>query len=98
YCYFFFFFFFLFYSIIFYFFFVYFFFFFFKQKTAYEITTGDWSSDVCSSSPRCGDMDGFAVTRLVIGAGFLLVAAAADVRTRRVPDPLWIGLGSIGLV
>src|SRR5205809_4374263 len=43
-------------------------------------------------------MDGFAVTRLVIGAGFLLAAAAADVRTRRVPDPLWIGLGSIGLV
>ena len=29
--------------------FVYFFFFFFKQKTAYEIGTGDWSSDVCSS-------------------------------------------------
>ena len=24
-------------------------FFFFKQKTAYEIGTGDWSSDVCSS-------------------------------------------------
>ena len=24
-------------------------FFFFKQKTAYEIVTGDWSSDVCSS-------------------------------------------------
>ena len=22
---------------------------FFKQKTAYEIVTGDWSSDVCSS-------------------------------------------------
>src|SRR5213595_375857 len=44
-------------------------FFFFKQKTAYEITEGDWSSDVCSSDlwsasrgpargappfPRCG--------------------------------------------
>src|SRR5437660_2170025 len=43
-------------------------------------------------------MDGFAVTRLVIGVGFLLVAAVADVRTRRVPDTLWIGLGSIGLV
>src|SRR5437870_10072056 len=43
-------------------------------------------------------MDGFAVTRLMIGAGFLLVAAVADVRTRRVPDPLWIGLGSISLV
>src|SRR5881392_4184558 len=25
------------------------FFFFFKQKTAYEITHSDWSSDVCSS-------------------------------------------------
>src|SRR5881392_270626 len=28
---------------------IYFFFFFFKQKTAYEITHSDWSSDVCSS-------------------------------------------------
>src|SRR5213079_3222056 len=29
----------------------------FKQKTAYEITTGDWSSDVCSSDllPADGD-------------------------------------------
>src|SRR5881398_2243242 len=25
------------------------FFFFFKQKTAYEMLSGDWSSDVCSS-------------------------------------------------
>src|SRR5213595_4226718 len=24
-------------------------FFFFKQKTAYEVTEGDWNSDVCSS-------------------------------------------------
>jgi len=38
------------------------FFFFFKQKTAYEIQEGDWSSDVCSSdlgpglaSPNRGD-------------------------------------------
>src|SRR5213595_3943568 len=29
--------------------FLFFFFFFFKQKTAYEITEGDWSPDVCSS-------------------------------------------------
>ena len=29
--------------------FVFFFFFFFKQKTAYEIVSRDWSSDVCSS-------------------------------------------------
>ena len=28
-----------------------FFFFFFKPKTAYEIGTGDWSSDVCSDLP-----------------------------------------------
>src|SRR5213083_3696688 len=27
----------------------YWFFFFFKQKTAYDITASDWSSDVCSS-------------------------------------------------
>ena len=31
--------------------------FFFKQKTAYEIGTGDWSSDVCSS-----DLGGVSVT------------------------------------
>src|SRR3546814_2830658 len=28
------------------------FFFFFKQKTAYEMRIGDWSSDVCSSDLR----------------------------------------------
>src|ERR1044071_4987340 len=28
-------------------------FFFFKQKTAYEISTRDWSSDVCSSDLFC---------------------------------------------
>src|SRR6059036_4337173 len=31
-----------------------FFFFFFKQKTAYEITYGDWSSDGCSSDLHPG--------------------------------------------
>ena len=32
-------------------------FFFFKQKTAYEIGTGDWSSDVCSSDlPLAGTL------------------------------------------
>src|SRR5210317_2072730 len=30
-----------------------FFFFFFKQKTAYEISECDWSSDVCSSDLDC---------------------------------------------
>lgn len=43
-------------------------------------------------------MDAFAIARLVLGAGFLAVAAASDVRTRRVRDPLWVALGTIGLV
>ena len=30
------------------------FFFFFKQKTAYEIVSRDWSSDVCSSDLSIG--------------------------------------------
>ena len=30
------------------------FFFFFKQKTAYEIVSRDWSSDVCSSDLKSG--------------------------------------------
>ena len=29
--------------------------FFFKQKTAYEIVSRDWSSDVCSSDPGLGE-------------------------------------------
>src|SRR3546814_4797318 len=33
-----------------------FFFFFFKQKTAYEMRISDWSSDVCSSDLRPGDL------------------------------------------
>src|SRR6059058_3716995 len=35
------------------FFFFFFFFFFFKQKTAYEMSLRDWSSDVCSSDLAC---------------------------------------------
>ena len=43
-------------------------------------------------------MDVFAATRLAIGTALLLIAAVSDVRTRRVRDPLWIALGSIGLI
>ena len=32
--------------------------FFFKQKTAYEIGTGDWSSDVCSSDLKFANISG----------------------------------------
>lgn len=42
-------------------------------------------------------MDAFAATRLAIGVAFLTVAAIGDLRTRRVADPLWVALGSIGL-
>src|SRR5213082_3988830 len=60
--------------------FVSFFFFFFKQKTAYEIVSGDWSSDVCSS-----DLDGRGAPvawshRLVgpEGGSFLLTRGADE--------------------
>lgn len=43
-------------------------------------------------------MDAFAATRLAAGTAFLVVAAASDLRTRRVRDPLWIGMGSLGLI
>ncbi len=43
-------------------------------------------------------MDAFAATRLAAGIGFLVVAAASDLRSRRVLDPLWISLGTVGLM
>ncbi|OGS48186.1 MAG: hypothetical protein A3K68_06600 [Euryarchaeota archaeon RBG_16_68_13] len=43
-------------------------------------------------------VDAFAAARLVTGTGLLALASAWDVRTRRVPDPLWIALGAAGLV
>src|SRR6187200_392252 len=42
--------------------FFFFFFFFFKQKTAYEIVSGDWSSDVCSS-----DLDDSGIEAAALG-------------------------------
>ncbi|HEY7587160.1 MAG TPA: A24 family peptidase C-terminal domain-containing protein [Thermoplasmata archaeon] len=43
-------------------------------------------------------MDSFAAARLALATGGLLFAAIADVRTRRVRDPLWVLLGTAGLV
>src|SRR5216110_3625577 len=49
---------------------VFYFFFFFKQKTAYEISSRDWSSDVCSSDLRIK----FVATDLYAAGGTALVA------------------------
>lgn len=43
-------------------------------------------------------MDAFSAARLAIGTAFLAVAAAEDLRSRRVRDPLWVALGTVGLV
>ena len=42
------------------------FFFFFKQKTAYEIGTGDWSSDVCSSDLLIHSQNSSTQTLLIL--------------------------------
>src|SRR5213082_933466 len=44
--------------------FIFVFFFFFKQKTAYEIVSGDWSSDVCSS-----DLANSPLVKTAVGGG-----------------------------
>ena len=43
-------------------------------------------------------MDALALSRLALGAAFLTVAAALDVRTRRVRDRLWVALGTAALI
>src|SRR5213595_1571678 len=59
-------------------------FFFFKQKTAYEITEGDWSSDVCSSDLLIEDVPGVGKTTLAaalarsIGAGCQRIQFTSD--------------------
>ena len=46
------------------------FFFFFKQKTAYEIVSRDWSSDVCSSDLAIGDAQRSGACFVFHGAAF----------------------------
>src|SRR5216110_1546462 len=63
-----------------------FFFFFFKQKTAYEISSRDWSSDVCSSDL----VDELAEVCVEGGDAALLVILAVlrwiEVRRHRAPE------------
>ena len=44
--------------------FFFFYFFFFKQKTAYEIGTGDWSSDVCSSDLKYSEITIYVLQKI----------------------------------
>ena len=59
-------------------------FFFFKQKTAYEILTCDWSSDVCSSDLngslfRNGCFQWFSVSELKVPMVFYLEMGGSNV-------------------
>src|SRR5881628_4034866 len=64
--------------------------FFFKQKTAYEMSVSDWSSDVCSSDLLIGphDLAGIGVERELRGrVDVRVLAVLARVGTPRVPAP-----------
>ena len=55
------------------------FFFFFKQKTAYEILTCDWSSDVCSSDLP---LLKYGISLGVIITCYIIAAAKLHARTK----------------
>ena len=73
---------------------------FFKQKTSYEIMSGDWSSDVCSSDLRCpGPISVFCLflvseklymkysrIALIIYEGFLFTGKETESK-----GELWVG-------
>src|SRR5213594_5036429 len=74
------------------------FFFFFKQKTAYEISVRDWSSDVCSS-----DLAGSALMAELKTPTSPLVLSKPQTHAARVALPqarpgsrLWWGVGGLG--
>src|SRR5213083_3401149 len=56
-------------------------FFFFKQKTAYEITASDWSSDVCSSDLHPSAVHARAVA-MVTGFGLASMIVRRHARMR----------------
>src|SRR5881392_602703 len=61
-------------------------FFFFKQKTAYEITHSDWSSDVCSSDLSTSRAAATAVARWPFSCPVRLRTNLAQ-SVARLPDP-----------
>src|SRR5881392_4391850 len=60
------------------------FFFFFKQKTAYEITHSDWSSDVCSS-----DLPAARRSPAPLGRGRHVCRRRPSARCGRCPGRSW---------
>lgn len=40
----------------------------------------------------------FSIARLLVGIGFLSAASIRDLKTRRVPNKLWIIMGSVGIL
>src|SRR5213082_3661579 len=68
------------------------FFFFFKQKTAYEIVSGDWSSDVCSSDLglHCQGMTMPDAIRLFESVGYMTELPATREATRGAWDPMYL--------
>ena len=60
-------------------------FFFFKQKTAYEITASDWSSDVCSS-------DLFGVAALVSYVSRFMTLEPGDCIATGTPAGVGMGV------
>ena len=57
-------------------------FFFFKQKTAYEVGTGDWSSDVCSSDLSLRQRPLFLLTIPCCGSAPAFYTAHFSLRQR----------------
>ena len=51
-------------------------FFFFKQKTAYEIVSRDWSSDVCSSDLESWNLFHYIYGQAILGTACSLAEAA----------------------
>src|SRR3546814_1852343 len=69
------------------------FFFFFKQKTAYEMSMSDWSSDVCSS-----DLVPKMLVALAHGSNepMVIAPAPASIRLRAVESAVDTGAGGGG--
>ena len=79
-------------------------FFFFKQKTAYEIGTGDWSSDVCSSDlfPQLDVLWLFAGLGIISAVAHLLTIVAFRLADASTLSPLvyleLVGSAAIGFM